>query len=116
VTISLLIPLAAAGVLTLRQAFPVTLGANIGTTVTALTASLAVSGENAVAGVKIAIVHLLFNVIGVAMIYPIPAIREIPLKMAERVAQIAIRSKPQAFAYIGGVFFGAPALVAVFLR
>jgi len=116
VTTSLLIPFAAAGVLTLRQAFPVTLGANIGTTVTALAASLAVSGENAVAGATIAIVHLLFNVIGVAMIYPIPAIREIPLKMAERVAEIATRSKPQAFAYVGGVFFGAPALVAVFLR
>ena len=69
-----------------------------------------------VAGATIAIVHLLFNVIGVVMIYPIPAIREIPLKMAERVAEIATRSKLQAFAYVGGIFFGAPALVAVFLR
>ncbi len=116
VTTSLLIPFAAAGVLTLRQAFPLTLGANIGTTVTALAASLAVSGENVVAGATIAIVHLLFNVIRVVMIYPIPAIREIPLKMAERVAEIATRSKLQAFAYVGGIFFGAPALVAVFLR
>lgn len=116
VTTSLLIPFAAAGVLTLRQAFPVTLGANIGTTVTALAASLAVSGENATAGATIAIVHLLFNLVGVAMIYPIQAIREIPLKMAEAIAEVATRSKPQAFAYVGGVFFGAPALVAVFLR
>lgn len=116
VTTSLLIPFAAAGVLTLRQAFPVTLGANIGTTVTALAASLAVSGENAAAGATIAIVHLLFNLVGVAMIYPIPAIREIPLKMAEGIAEVATRSKPQALAYVGGVFFGAPALVAVFLR
>jgi sodium-dependent phosphate cotransporter len=116
VTTSLLIPFAAAGVLTLRQAFPVTLGANIGTTVTALAASLAVSGENAVAGATIAIVHLLFNVVGVAIIYPIPVIREIPLKMAEGMAEIATRSKPQAFAYVGGVFFGAPALVALLLR
>ena len=116
VTTSLLIPFAAAGVLTLRQAFPVTLGANVGTTVTALAASLAVSGENAAAGATIAIVHLLFNVIGVAMIYPHPAVREIPLRMAERLAEVASRSKPQAFAYVGGVFYGAPALVALFLR
>ncbi|MDA1236888.1 MAG: Na/Pi symporter, partial [Acidobacteria bacterium] len=58
VTTSLLIPFAAAGILTLRQAFPITLGANIGTTVTALAASLAVSGANATAGTTIAIVHL----------------------------------------------------------
>jgi len=116
VTTSLLIPFAAAGVLTLRQAFPVTLGANIGTTVTALAASLAVSGENAAAGCTIAIVHLLFNVIGVVMIYPIPAIREIPLRMAERLANVAAHSKPKAFAYVGSVFYGAPALVALLLR
>ena len=116
VTTSLLIPFAAAGVLTLRQAFPVTLGANIGTTVTALAASLAVSGENAVAGCTIAIVHLLFNVIGVVMIYPVPAIREVPLRMAERLAEIASQSKPKAIAYVGGVFYGAPALVALLLR
>ena len=39
ITTSILVPLVAAGVLTLRNAFPVTLGANIGTTVTALLAS-----------------------------------------------------------------------------
>jgi sodium-dependent phosphate cotransporter len=116
VTTSLLIPFAAAGVLTLRQAFPVTLGANIGTTVTALAASLAVAGENAAAGCTIAIVHLLFNVIGVAMIYPIAAIREFPLRMAERLADVAAYSKPRAFAYVGSVFYGAPALVALLLR
>jgi len=41
ITTSLLVPLAGAGVLKLRQAFPVTLGANLGTTVTALLAALA---------------------------------------------------------------------------
>lgn len=116
VTTSLLIPFAAAGLLTLRQAFPVTLGANIGTTVTALAASLAVSGENAVAGCTIAIVHLLFNVIGVIMIYPIPVIREIPLRMAERLADVAVQSKPMAFAYVGSVFYGIPALVVLLIR
>ena len=40
ITTSLVVPLAGAGVLSLRQIFPFTLGANIGTTVTALMASL----------------------------------------------------------------------------
>ena len=43
ITTSILIPLTAAGVLSLRNAYPVTLGANVGTTVTALLAALAAS-------------------------------------------------------------------------
>ena len=46
------------------------MGANIGTTVTALLASLAVSGANASAGVHIALVHLLFNLAGHALADP----------------------------------------------
>ena len=41
ITTSVLVPLAASGVLTLENIYPVTLGANVGTTVTALLASLA---------------------------------------------------------------------------
>ena len=44
ITTSLLVPLGAAGLLRVEQALPVTIGANIGTTVTAL----GVSGPNAV--------------------------------------------------------------------
>jgi solute carrier family 34 (sodium-dependent phosphate cotransporter) len=41
ITTSILVPLAAAGVLSLRNAYPVTLGANVGTTITALLAAMA---------------------------------------------------------------------------
>ena len=47
ITTSLLVPLAGAGLLRLEQAFPITIGANIGTTVTALLAALAVSRSDA---------------------------------------------------------------------
>ncbi len=65
ITTSILVPLAGAGMLTLRQIFPVTLGANLGTTVTALLASLAVSGPSARLGLQIALCHLLFNGVGI---------------------------------------------------
>ena len=116
ITTSLLVPFAAAGLLTLRQAFPVTLGANIGTTVTALMASLAVTGVNAQAGVTIALVHLLFNLTGTAMIYPPPAIRAIPLRLAEQLAGVAVRSKSMAIAYVVVMFYGIPALFAFLTR
>ncbi len=113
ITTSLLVPLAGAGLLTLRQAFPITLGANIGTTVTALLASLALSGPNAAAGVEIGLVHLLFNLTGTLLIYPIPAIRNIPLRLARGMADRAVQSRKLALAYVVGLFYGVPALLIV---
>lgn len=116
VTTSLLVPLAAAGLLTLEDAFPVTLGANIGTTVTAFFAALAVSGPNAAWGLQLAVVHLLFNVIGIALIYPVRRVREIPLAGARFLAQVAVRRRSAAAAYVIGIFYGLPALLLFLTR
>jgi len=116
ITTSLLIPLAGAGLITLRQAFPVTLGANVGTTVTALLASLATSGENVGAGVTIALVHVLFNVVGILIIYTIPPIRSIPLKMAAGLAKTASKSRALAVAYVVTLFYVLPAIFAYLNR
>ncbi len=113
ITTSLMVPLAGAGVLTLRQAFPVTLGANIGTTVTALLAALGVTGVNAAAGLTIALVHLLFNLSGTLLIYPIEPIRRIPLYCARKMSDVAVRSKRWAILYVVALFYGIPAAFAV---
>ena len=113
ITTSLLVPLAGAGVLTLRQAFPVTLGANIGTTVTALLAALAATDVNAAAGLTIALVHLLFNVSGTLLVYPYEPIRRIPIYLASRLADIAVESKVWAILYVVGLFYAIPALLAL---
>lgn len=112
ITTSLLVPLAGAGLITLEQAFPVTLGANLGTTITALLASLAVSGHNAGFGVTIALVHVLFNLTGTLLVYPIPAIRRIPLACASGLAKVAERSRSVAIVYVVILFYGLPALFA----
>ena len=116
ITTSLLVPLAGAGVITLQQAFPLTLGANIGTTVTALLASMAVSGVNAQAGLTIALVHLLFNIAGTLLIYPFPPFRRIPLLLAQKLADYAVRRRRWAIIYVLLVFFGLPALFAFLNR
>jgi len=113
ITTSLMVPLAGAGVLTLRQAFPVTLGANIGTTVTALLAALAATGANAQAGLTIALVHLLFNLSATVLIYPWEPIRRIPLTLASRLADVAVDSKWLAILYVVGLFYAIPVLFAV---
>jgi sodium-dependent phosphate cotransporter len=113
ITTSLLVPLAGAGLITLEQAFPVTIGANIGTTVTALLAALAATGGNARAGITIALVHLLFNLSGTLLIYPVARIREIPLAAARWLADTASNSRRWAILYVLLFFYGLPAVFAV---
>jgi sodium-dependent phosphate cotransporter len=112
ITTSLLVPLAGAGLLTMRQALPITLGANIGTTVTALLAALAATGANAQAGLTIALVHLLFNLTGTGMILPFPSIRQVPLSVAGWLSGLAVRSRVWTVVFVAALFYGLPALLA----
>jgi sodium-dependent phosphate cotransporter len=116
ITTSLLVPLAGAGLITLAQAFPITIGANIGTTVTALLAALAVTGPNARWGITIALVHLLFNLTATCLIYPWKRIRNIPLAAARRLASVAIESRQYAILYVVILFYGLPLLFAALNR
>lgn len=108
ITTSVMVPLVGAGVVTLEQLFPFTIGANLGTTVTALLASLATGNP---AAVSVAIAHLLFNTFGALLIYPIPPIRAIPLAMARGLGNLGSRNRPAAIAYVLVVFFGIPVLL-----
>jgi len=112
VTTSLLVPLAGAGVVTLEQVYPVALGANIGTTVTALLASLA--GD--VRGLAIALTHTLFNCAGVLIWYPWKPLRRVPLTLARRLADAAVRSKRNVVFFVAGVFYVLPGLLLLIDR
>jgi sodium-dependent phosphate cotransporter len=116
ITTSLLVPLAGAGLLSLERAFPVTLGANIGTTVTGFLAALAVTGVNATAGLQIALVHLLFNLSGTLLVYPILAVRNIPLNISRRVTRLAVRSRRLTLVCVALLFYGLPALAVLASR
>ncbi|MDO6462196.1 Na/Pi symporter [Granulosicoccaceae sp. 1_MG-2023] len=107
-TTSLVVPLAGSGTFSLRQVYPFTLGANIGTCITALLAATAVSGPNAIFALEIAFVHLVYNISGVALIYSLPFLREIPIKLASGLAGLAVQNKLYVVAYIGFVFFLLP--------
>ena len=112
ITTSIMVPLAAAGVVTLRNIFPVTLGANVGTTITALLAALA---SGSVDALTIALVHTTFNVIGILILYPMPSVRAIPLRAAERMADLAVERHTMAVAYVITLFIVIPLIgVAIF--
>ncbi len=110
-TTSLMIPLAGAGVFGLAQIYPFTLGANIGTCITALLAATAVSGAEAVPALEIAMVHMLYNFLGVVVIYGIPFLCKLPILGAQALANVASERKYLAFAYIISVFFVIPGLL-----
>lgn len=110
-TTSLIVPMAGAGVFSLRQVYPFTLGCNIGTTITALIAAIGVTGPTAGLALQIALVHLLFSLIAIAIIAGIPILRTLPMTMSRILARYAGRSKMYVFGYIGGVFFVMPLLV-----
>ncbi|MDA1195847.1 MAG: Na/Pi symporter [Planctomycetota bacterium] len=120
ISTSVVVPLVGAGVLTIAQVLPYTMGANIGTTMTALIASLAaIAGTDhgdaaamntATLGLVLAFHHVLFNVVGVALMW---WFRWIPIKIAETFAAIAMRNRLIPLVYIISVFYLIPFLVVI---
>jgi len=110
ITTSLIVPIAASGILTLPQILPYTLGANIGTTVTAILAALA-TGQ--IAAITTAFAHLMFNVMGTIIIWPV---RFIPIKLAVKLSELAERSRYIPLVYLSLVFFIVPGLIIYLTR
>ncbi len=113
-TTSLAVPLAGSGTFTLRQIYPFTVGANIGTTVTALIAAFGFGGAEGTLAMQAAFVHLLFNVFATLIIFGLPFLRPLPLKGAELLAKAAATKKIWAVVWTLGVFLVLP-LVLILL-
>jgi sodium-dependent phosphate cotransporter len=111
VTTSLMVPLGAAGLLTLERVFPYTMGTNIGTTVTAILASLATDSPEAL---TIALVHTIFNVTGVTLMLTIRPLRQLPIYLARKMGDAVMRNRAIVLVYIVLVFYVIPGML-VFL-
>ncbi len=110
ITTSLVVPMAGAGMLTLNQIFPYTLGANIGTTVTAILAALVTQNLSAII---VAFSHLLFNISGMIVWWPL---NRLPIFLAKMFAEYSVKSKLIPFFYILITFFIIPIVSIYFLR
>ncbi len=113
ITTSLLVPLAGAGLISLEKAFPFTLGANVGTTTTALMASLVLAAEGKTIALTAALVHLIFNVLGILIFYAIPPMRAIPLSLAHTFGRACAKRRRYAIIYLIGVFGLIPLLIVI---
>ncbi len=110
ITTSLAVPLASTGIFSLRQVFPYTLGANVGTTITAILASMVTANPVAVAT---AFAHLMFNMMGIILIWPF---RDLPVWLAEKLADLAVHNRMIPIFYVVLLFFIIPAMFIFFMR
>lgn len=119
ITTSVVVPMVGAGILTVTQIFPFVLGANIGTTITAILAALILSAGGEVAGIaalKVAFAHLFFNIYGILMFLPFKRMRQIPIWMANRLGDLSARRRIYALSYVLAVFFLIPILIIALTR
>lgn len=113
VTTSLAVPLVGAGVLTMRQLFPYVLGANLGTTVTAMLAALALGRGGGEVAITVAFAHLCFNISGSIIWYPL---RIVPITMARKMAEFTAQSRKLAIIYLVVMFYVIPGLLILLAR
>eukprot|EP00163_Fabomonas_tropica_P024996 TRINITY_DN4306_c0_g2_i1.p1 TRINITY_DN4306_c0_g2~~TRINITY_DN4306_c0_g2_i1.p1 ORF type:complete len:548 (+),score=83.10 TRINITY_DN4306_c0_g2_i1:362-2005(+) len=108
ITTSTLVPLCGLGVITLEALYPLTIGANIGSTGTAMIA--AVSSGNPLA-VQVAIAHLMFNVSGVLLWFVIPQSRLVPINIARVLGALCAERRWLAIVYLVFFFMALPGAI-----
>ncbi len=106
ITTSVVVPIVAKKITTLQRAAPFIMGANVGTTITVFIAALLAS--NSPEGLKLAMVHFLFNAIGVLLFFPIPYLLTIPLYCAQLLGSVTQKNRFAGFAFILVMFFILP--------
>jgi len=105
ITTSVLTPLVGVGVIQLETMLPLTLGANIGTTFTALLASLV---SSSVESLQVALCHLFFNLSGILVWFVVPFMRAIPLAAARSLGKVTRHWRFFPVVYILVIFFAIP--------
>jgi len=111
VTSSLVVPLVATRKISLENSFNFLMGANVGTTITVLIAAFFIGFEGGATALACAFTHLLFNLIGVLILFPVKSIRSIPVYLAKILGKYAKKSRIVGVAYVVIVFFILPFLL-----
>ena len=104
---SALVPLVSTKSISLERAYPIILGANLGTTTTSILAASSYMDENAY---RLALCHLFFNLFGFASFYPINFMRW-PLFIARSFGRNIIKYKCFSIFYLILSFFLGPLVI-----
>jgi len=104
VTTSFIVPLVATDKIKINQVYPFLVGANIGTTITALLAALFKTPE----AISIALTHFMFNVIGGLVLLGLPGLNKLSLIMTEILGELSMRYRIISLIYLIITFFLLP--------
>ncbi|XP_076456006.1 sodium-dependent phosphate transport protein 2C-like [Babylonia areolata] len=107
---STLTPMVGVGVVTVERMYPLTLGANIGTTLTGILAALSQEGNHLQNALHVALCHLFFNITGIVLFYPVPFLR-FPIGMAKALGRTTSKHRWFAIAYLLLLFVLFPGAV-----
>lgn len=114
-TTSMVVPLAAMGFFKVRRIFPFILGANIGTTFTAMLAATSGLGQPGFhEGMTIALCHLLLNTAAVAIAWIVIGLPTSILGSADFLAEKAEKTPAVLLAYLACLVLVLPTVVYVF--
>lgn len=114
ITTSVVVPVVAKKIAKLREAAPFIMGANVGTTITAIIA--AVFHGTTASAVSIAMAHFLFNFLGVILFMFLPGIKGIPIRLSEGLGQLSMRYRMAGIVFLLLIFFIIPFSLIYFNR
>ena len=111
-TTSMVVPLAALGLFSIRQVFPFVMGANIGTTTTALIAAAQSFGSEGFAeGMTIALCHFYLNVLAVVLVAVVPGLQRSILGATQWLADRSEEAPAWLLGYLAALTVGMPVVV-----
>lgn len=117
VTVASMQPVAVSGVVKQKPLLGVILGANVGTTVTAMFATFAIVSDQGEFAIQAALIHLIVNLTGALLVLCIPQLANVIIHLAEKTANLTARSYSITLATIGTLYILVPsaALMLYFL-
>ena len=105
-----LVPLCGIGIISLQQVYVMTLGSNIGTTVTGILTALTQPSSSLKKAMQLAFVYTFFNTLGVILWLPISYFR-IPKKYARKLGKVVFMYRWFLYLYVSNVYFILPLIL-----
>jgi len=108
VVTSTMTPLVGLDLVSLERMYCITVGANMGTTTTALIAAVATGNPKSL---QISLCHVFFNISGFLLWFPIPFMRKIPQRMASLLGRVTAKYRWFSIFYLICLFAVTPGIV-----
>jgi len=106
---SSLTPMCGIGLMKVEKLFPVTVGANVGTTFTGILAAM--GSDNFHDALIVAFCHMFFNLFGTLIWFVIPFMRNIPISLSKRLGNATAHNRGYAVVYMFCVFAVIPSFL-----